>query len=64
MTKSEATTALSGILADVKARQGNVTNDMSLHQFIERIYYPFYRRTACRGNSIRVFWTISAWRLR
>jgi integrase len=44
MTKSEAKAALDQILAGLKASQGSVTKDMSLGQFIEGVYYPFYRR--------------------
>src|SRR5580704_12733372 len=44
MTKSEAKAALDQILAGLKTSQGSVTKDMSLSQFIEGVYYPFYRR--------------------
>jgi len=44
MTKSEARAALDQILASVKASQVNVRNDMSLGQFIEGVYYSFYKR--------------------
>ena len=44
MTKSEATTALEQILADLKVSQAEVPKDVSLGKFIEGVYYPFYER--------------------
>ena len=44
MTKSEATTALQKILADLKVSQAEVAKDVSLGNFIEGVYYPFYER--------------------
>jgi integrase len=55
MTKSEARKKLNGILGELKVSGDAVTNDMSLGQFIEGVYYPFYTRKWKRstaGNNI------------
>jgi integrase len=44
MTKSDAREKLDGILTELKAIGDAVTTDMSLGQFIEGVYYPFYTR--------------------
>lgn len=44
MTKSDARSGLDQILADFKASQGKATKNMSLSQFIDGVYYPFYKR--------------------
>lgn len=44
MTKSDARTRLDSILEEVRLRESAVESDMSLGQFIERVYYPFYTR--------------------
>jgi integrase len=44
MSKSAAMTALQKILADVKVSEGNLSSGMSLAQFVEGVYYPFYKR--------------------
>jgi hypothetical protein len=51
MTKSEAITALYVILAGLKTSQGSVTKDMSLSQFIDGVYYPFYQRKWKRSTA-------------
>jgi len=44
MTKSAALTALNKIVADLRASEGKPDSNMTLGQFIESIYYPFYKR--------------------
>ena len=44
MTKSAAHAALNKILADLKASEGKPESNITLGQFIENIYYPFYKR--------------------
>ena len=44
VTKCEAKAVLDQVLAGLRIRQGDVTEEMSLGQFIEGVYYPFYRR--------------------
>ena len=44
MTKSDAKAALNQILAEYRKSQVDVDGNMSLSQFIERSYYPFYTR--------------------
>jgi hypothetical protein len=44
MTKSDARKKLDGILGELTAIGDAVTNDMSLGQFSEGVYYPFYTR--------------------
>ena len=51
MTKSDAMAALNQILADLKASQGNVSKNMSLTEFIETAYYPFYKRKWKRSTA-------------
>ncbi len=43
-TKSEARAALDQILASLRASHGKVASNMSLAQFIEGVYFPFYKR--------------------
>ena len=52
MTKSEATTELNEILASLKASQGDVSNKMSLSQFINGVYYPFYKRKWKKSTAV------------
>ena len=58
MTKSAALTALNKILADLRASEGKPESNMTLGQFIENTYYPFYKRkwksstTACNVNRV------------
>jgi integrase len=55
MTKSDARKKLDGILSELGARGDAVSNNMSLGQFIEGVYYPFYKRKWKRstaGNNI------------
>ena len=58
MTKSDAKAALNQILAALRVSQANVDGNMSLSQFIERAYYPFYTRkwkrstAACNINRV------------
>jgi integrase len=51
MTKSAAKEKLDGILASLKASGDVVNSDMSLGQFIEGVYYPFYRRKWKRSTA-------------
>jgi integrase len=51
MTKSQAKTALDQILAGLQVSRGDMTKDMSLSQFIEGVYYPFYRRKWKRSTA-------------
>jgi len=55
MTKSDARKKLDGILSELGARVDAVSSNMSLGQFIEGVYYPFYTRKWKRstaGNNI------------
>jgi hypothetical protein len=56
MTKSAARKKLDGILGELGGgRRHAVSNNMSLGQFIEGVYYPFYTRKWKRstaGNNI------------
>jgi integrase len=58
MTKSDAKTALNKILADLQVSQGEVDSNMSLQQFVEQAYFPFYTRkwkrstAACNINRV------------
>src|SRR5882757_3983723 len=58
MTKSDAKTALDKILADLKVSQGEVDSNMSVSQFVEQAYFPFYTRkwkrstAACNINRV------------
>jgi integrase len=51
MTKSDARTKLDSILNGLKATGDAVTTDMSLGQFIEGVYYPFYTRKWKRSTA-------------
>ncbi len=58
MNKSDAKLALNQILAELRVSQADVDGNMSLSQFIERAYYPFYTRkwkrstAACNINRV------------
>jgi len=51
MTKSDAKKKLDGILSELNARGDAVTEDMSLGQFVECVYYPFYTRKWKRSTA-------------
>ena len=44
LTKSDARKKLDGILSELKERGDAITTNMSLGEFIEGVYYPFYTR--------------------
>src|SRR5258708_904407 len=58
MTKSDAKAALNQVLAELRASQADVDSNVSLSQFIDRAYYPFYTRkwkrstAACNINRV------------
>src|SRR5215469_11060356 len=58
MTKSDAKAKLNDILVGLKASQGELDSNMSLQQFIEQAYFPFYTRkwkrstAACNSNRV------------
>jgi integrase len=58
MTKSGAKEKLDCILASLKADEDTISKDMSLVQFIESVYYPFYvrkwKRSTAANNINRV----------
>ena len=51
MTKSDARKKLDGILSELNANGAAVANNMSLSQFIEGVYYPFYTRKWKRSTA-------------
>src|ERR1700733_12978716 len=51
MTKSDARKKLEGILGGLKPSGDAVAMDMSLGQFIEGVYYPFYTRKWKRSTA-------------
>jgi integrase len=44
MTKSDAKIALHKILGELKTSRGNFDKNVSLGQFIDTVYYPFFKR--------------------
>jgi integrase len=51
MTKSDAKAALDKILASVRVSQDAVDSSMSLGQFVEHVYLPFYKRKWKRSTA-------------